>query len=170
MARYMKHISLIVAMALLAFVASSCGISKVSQIRLTSLQITSINPKSLRSVDVDVNVGVDNPAMYVMIDGLSGKIVRNGEDIGTIDVEPVTLEAKTVQTCPVKASINLDRKMSLVKALGYATSFDINDYTVDIETFIKLLKKKNGKGLHFQFKDKPLSDFFKSSDDKKKKK
>lgn len=164
MARNMKHIRLIIAMAALMLAASSCGISKVNQIRLTSMQIQSINPKSLRSVDVDVNVGVDNPAMFLTIDGLNGKLVRKGEEIGTIDVEPVSLEAKSVQMCPVKASINLNKNVSLMKALGYASSFDIHDYTVDIDTVIKLLKKS--KGLKFKFRDKPLSDFFKSEDNK----
>lgn len=155
----MKRIIRIIVVAIFAALTlTGCSdIKNVKEIKLTSYKIDSITPVGLKSVNFKLTIGVDNPAMYLNIDGATGRVCRLGEEVGTFSVDPIALEGHCEAKYPLTGNITLSPGMSILQVMRYASNFNMDEYTLDLFAPVKL---KSGAGVKIKFVDKPFKELF----------
>ncbi|MCQ2143678.1 MAG: hypothetical protein MJY56_06390 [Bacteroidales bacterium] len=155
----MKKFIRIIAAALIACLAlSGCSdIKNVKNIKLTSYKIDSIVPSGLKSIDVKLTLGVDNPAMYLKIDGANGRLCRLGQEVGTFSVDPIALEGHCEGKYTLTGNITLSPGVSILTIMKYAATFNLDEYTIDLFAPVKL---KSGLGVKLKYVDTPLKELF----------
>ena len=79
------------------------GCNKLKQIRVTSFDIEAVSPQGLRSLNVFVAVGVDNPAFQIGLSEIEGTLKYSGKIIGKLAMDPFTLQAKSAEIYHLKA-------------------------------------------------------------------
>jgi len=158
MKRLGKLLSLIV-LSIVVLASASC--SRIHEIKVTSYKIAKVSPHGLRSVDLTVDLGIDNPSMQFTLLEPTATIYRNGVALGTLDAEPVTIPARSNGVWPVSGTINLADGVNILQVLSYAAKFNVEEYTVDYSTKVKL---KSGMKVKLQEKNKPLKEFMKEEE------
>lgn len=155
----MKKLIRIIAASLIACISlSGCSdIKNVKEIRLTSYKIDSIVPSGLKSVDFKLTLGIDNPAMYLRIDGATGRMCRLGQELGTFSVDPIEIEGHCEGKYPLTGNITLSSGVSILQIIRLATNFNMDEYTIDLFAPVKL---KSGLGVKLKYVDTPLKELF----------
>lgn len=144
----------IFSIALLAVMLVLGGCAKVSQIRMTSVSLSSITPKGLRSVSLTLSAGVHNPASQVSMSEISGQVLISGKIIGNVAMAPVILEARTDSTYQLQADVALADGVSAFEVLNYVRHKDLLD-----KTTVNVYAKAKMKGLpakQIKMEDMPL--------------
>ena len=73
-----------------------------------------------------------------------------GNVFGTFSADPITVRAKTAAVYPLNCSAALSSEVSLGEILKLARSYDLAEFTVDVEALIRL---KSGIAKRFKLKD-----------------
>jgi hypothetical protein len=107
--------------ALLLAVMLVCftGCNKFNKIKVNEVQIEKITPHGLRSIDIDLDVEVDNPAPWLKISDVEVVVRYCGKVLGKVTVDPFVLKARTVESYDIKARMALDQSVSLYEALMF---------------------------------------------------
>jgi len=155
MKAFRKYFSLIV-LAFVMLAGSSC--SKIHEISVTSYKIKSINPKGLRSVDATIDLGIHNPTLQFTLVNNKAVIYHQGTEIGTVVADDVTVEAKTDAVYPISGNVTLADGIGIFKVMSLAKNFNEEEYTLDIDTDIKL---KSGATFKVRKRDMPLTELTK---------
>ena len=131
------------------------GCKGVKDIRVTSVELESFSTKGLKSMDIFVKVGVDNPAKQVKISEIDGSLKHSGKVIGKLAVDPFILGAKTSDLYTLKANVSLAQGAGLKELMVLATPGGLEGCTVDISA-----KATYGKGavMPLKMKDIPLKE------------
>ena len=144
----------IFSIAFLAIMLVLGGCAKVSQIRITSVSLDSVTPKGLRSLSMNISVGVHNPASEVSLSEISGQVLISGKVIGNVAVAPVILAPRTDSTYPVKADVALADGVSVFEVMAYARNKDVLEKaTVNLYAKVKI---KGGPAKNVKMEDMPL--------------
>lgn len=152
----MKRALHIVLFAVTVLVAASCGVSKVKDIKLTSVDFKYITPTSSRSLDAVLLLGIDNPAPAMTVSGLEG-LLRYGErDIATVTAGEVVLEKKSSQVYEVPCSAALVDGVSLLSLLPLFSASAADALKADVRLHVTL---RNGPGTDLVFKDMKILNF-----------
>ena len=85
--RLMKSVIVLLGAAMLTLT----GCSKYKEIRPTSFKLESVSIHGLRSVDLEVSVGVNNPAGQLTISDFSGEVEHSGKVLGKLSLAPLVL-------------------------------------------------------------------------------
>ncbi len=140
-----------IAAALVLLVAAGCSpIQKIKNIKVTSAALESLSPNGLRSLDIGVLLGIDNPAMQFTAEDISGTIYRLGEPYVDFTVEPITVKARTAGVYELNASAALRPEISLMTVLGLARNYDLAEFTADVDVTVKL---RSGVGKALKIKN-----------------
>jgi len=154
----MKRIIGIIAAVLACIMLSGCSdLRNIKNIRPTSYKIESIVPAGLKSIDFKLTLGIDNPAMYLKIDGATGRICRLGKELGTFSVEPVALEGHCEGKYLLSGNVSLSSGVSILQIMRLASDFKMEEYTLDLNAPVKL---KSGAGKKVKLTDVPISELF----------
>ena len=135
---------------------SGCG--KISDIKFSSCKMVSCTPTSLRSLNLKLNVEIDNPSIRLNLSQMQALVYRNGKSLGTIAVDPLTIAAHTTELYDVTAHVSLDKGTSLHQIMSIASDFKPEEFTADVHAKVKL---RNGLVKTLDFKDVKLSKFVK---------
>lgn len=144
----------IFSIALFAAMLVFGGCAKVSQIRTTSVSLSSVTPKGLRALSLTLSVGVHNPASQIILSDISGQVLISGKVIGNVAMAPVTLEARTDTTYQLQADVALADGVSVFEVLNYVRRKDTMD-----KTTVNVYAKAKVKGLpakKIKMEDMPL--------------
>ena len=127
----------------------------VKDIKVTSVELESFSTKGLKSMDIFVKVGVDNPAKQVKISEIDGSLKHSGKVIGKLAVDPFILGAKTSDLYTLKANVSLAQGAGLKELMVLATPGGLEGCTVDLSA-----KATYGKGavMPLKMKDIPLKE------------
>ena len=135
------------------------GCARYTRVRPVSFKVESLSPKGLRSADVVLSVGVDNPAGEIRIYDVYGEAELFGKVIGMLATDPLVLEAKTNGTYRVGASVSLEGNFTILNALQIARDQEsLDNMTVNIYATVKM------KGLaprKLKFEDIPVKELVK---------
>ncbi|MCQ2136369.1 MAG: hypothetical protein MJY67_05575 [Bacteroidales bacterium] len=144
---------------LLAVLLAGTGCSKIKQINLDSYKIKSVVPDGLKNVDMVINIVVDNPAaLHFTVDSPVVEVYRKGSHIGTFTTEPITVAAKSKDSQDVKGHITLENGQTIPKVLPYLLNFKPEDYTLNIDTVVRL---KSGLHKRIVMKQVEVNDLIK---------
>lgn len=153
--KFCKRILPLVA-AVLTLCLSGCqSIEKIRNIKVTTWSLESVTPSGLRSLNAELAVGIENPAMEFTLEDIAGVLYYKGDAMVDYSVEPFTVRRKCTAVYPIFGSARLNGKFSLLSVLGIASNYDLADFTTDIHAKVRL---KSGAAKAFDFKNVPIKD------------
>ncbi len=150
-----NHILSLVPVLLAAVIClSGCsGIKKLQELEITSARITGITPNGLSSIDLAVNLGLDNPGARISLSEISCDVKHFGKVLGNVAVDPFTIKAKTRETYDMKANVKLGEGITLLEAAKLLRNMSTDDVKVDLHAKVKL---KGGISKKLTYNDIPL--------------
>ena len=146
-------ISLLLLLA--AFMLTGC-VSKYKKIKLSSFELESVVPSSLRSANVVVAVGIDNPAPSFQVRDIEATVKQNGSVLGQVTGEPVSVDGKCDRVYRVPLQAQLADGVSLMQLLATYKNFNPEEFTIDLHARANVAGKV---GKDIDYKDVPLSKF-----------
>ena len=154
----MKKIVKISLLLLLAsFVLTGC-VSKYKKIKVTSFELESVVPSSLRSANVVVDVGISNPAPAFQVRDIEATVKQNGNVMGLVTGEPVSVDGKCERVYRIPLQAQLAEGVGLMQLLATYKSFNPEEFTIDLHARANVAGKI---GKDIDYKDVPLTKFMK---------
>jgi hypothetical protein len=142
-------------LALAVLVAASCGVSKVKDIKVTSVDFKYITPTSARSLDAVLLIGIDNPAPAMKISALEGTVKYGERAIANVVSEGLVLQKKCAEVYEVPCTASLVDGVSLLSLIPiFSGSPDA--LSADVRLHVAL---KNGPGTDLVFNDLKILNF-----------
>jgi ABC-type amino acid transport substrate-binding protein len=135
---------------------SGCGISKIRQIRVTSVGVKYVVPTSSRSVDGVLLLGLDNPSISFTAQDVQGVVKSYGRELARFTAGELPVQARSVQVYELPCTAALSEKVSLLDLLAFASKRSMEGMTVDVKLRVSLGR---GKGTVLTFNDIDLSQF-----------
>jgi hypothetical protein len=144
------------ALALLcAAVMCLTGCGDVRDIKVTSVNIENISLNGFRGADVDLAVGIDNPAFRVELSEIEGALKHSGKVLGRMTMAPFVLHARSTEIYHLKASAAIEQGVTLKELMALADMEALSKCTVDVSVRATL---KGGVTKVLKFNDIPLTD------------
>lgn len=136
---------------------SGC-VSKYKKISVSSFELESVVPTSLRSANVVVAVGIDNPAPSFELRDIEATVKRGEEVMGVVTGEPVSIDGKSERVYRIPLQAQLADGISLMQLLATYKSFNPEDFCLDLHARANVAGKI---GKDIDYKDVPLTKFLK---------
>lgn len=151
--RFWQKIFLGIAASVAVLLASGCsGVSKVKDIKVTSVGVESYSLKGLRSLDAVLALGIDNPTFAFTVTDLSGILKYNGEDFAFYSADTINVDKKSVKVYDLPCTATLSEGVGLMQVAQMARKGSLEGFTTDIEAKVKL----KGASKTLRFKDLDL--------------
>ncbi|MBR6306331.1 MAG: LEA type 2 family protein [Bacteroidales bacterium] len=151
----MKRLLHIVLLVVTVITATSCGVSKVKDIKITSVDFKYITPTSSRSLDAVLLLGIDNPAPAINVSSLEGTVSYGGREIATVTADGIMLQKKSSQVYELPCSASLVDGVSLLSLLPIFAGSP-NGLTANVRLHAAI---KNGPGTDLVFNDLNILNF-----------
>ena len=151
----MKRLLHIALLALALITAASCGVSKVKDIKVTSVDFKYITPTSARSLDAVLLIGIDNPAPALNISALEGTVKYRDREIVNVVSEGIVLQKKCEQVYEVPCTASLVDGVSLLSLIPVFSATP-DALKADVRLHVAL---KNGPGTDLAFNDLKILNF-----------
>ena len=135
---------------------SGCGVSKIRQIRVTSVGVKYVVPTSSRSVDGVLLLGIDNPSISFTAQDVQGVVKSYGRELARFTAGELPVQARSVQVYELPCTAALSEKVSLLDLLAFASKRSMEGMTVDVKLRVSLGR---GKCTTLTFNDIDLSQF-----------
>ena len=155
----MKHLRKIgIALALVAslLAVSGCAVTKVREIRITSVGVKYIVPTSSRSLDAVLLLGIDNPSISFTAQDVSGVVKQYDRELGKFTAGQLPVQGKSVQVYELPCTVALSEKVSLLDLLAIGARRSMEGMTADVKLRVSL---RGGKGTTLTFNGLDLSQF-----------
>ena len=141
----------ILAILMLGMMLGLTGCRGVKDIVIDSVELESLSTKGLKSVDVFLKVGVDNPAKQVKIFDVDGSLKYSGKVIGKLAMDPLILGARTADVYVVKATVSIAQGAGLKDFMILMDKKGLDMCTIDISARATL-----GKAAPVQIRKKDI--------------
>lgn len=151
-----RKIGLLALLMATLLAVSGCGISKIRQIRVTSVGVKYVVPTSSRSVDGVLLLGIDNPSLSFTAQDVQGVVKSYGRELARFTAGELPVQARSVQVYELPCTAALSEKVSLLDLLAFASKRSMEGMTVDVKLRVSLGR---GKGTTLTFNDIDLSQF-----------
>ena len=139
---------------LCAAVMCLTGCGDVRDIKVTSVNIESISLNGLRGANVDLAVGIDNPAFHVELSEIEGSLKLSGKVLGRMAMAPFVLHARSKETYHLKTTVNIEQGVTLKELMALTDMETLNMCTVDVSVRATL---KGGVSKVLRFNDIPMT-------------
>ena len=133
-----KRILPFLAVLMMLGISGCRSVDKLKDIRVTSWSLESVMPSGLRSLDAEIAVGIENPAMEFTLEDIGGVLYYRGAEFVGYTAEPVRVEGRCTAVYPVRGSAQLIGNFSLLDVLAIARNYDPADFTTDIHAKVRL--------------------------------
>lgn len=153
MKKIIRRLALALLVALVVCVSGCKPIEKMKQIKVTSVQIEGISPVGLRSINVWLAVGIDNPSIHVGLSDISGALKLSGKVLGRVAVDPFDLRGRSAEIYHLKARISIEKGVTLNELLTLLDMETLNKCTLDVSVRGTV---KGGISKVFDIKDIPM--------------
>ena len=128
--------------------------SDVRDIKVTSVNIESISLNGFRGANVDLAVGIDNPAFHVELSEIEGSLKLSGKVLGRMAMDPFVLHARSTEIYHLKAAVSIEQGVTLRELVSLTDMETLNSCTVDVSVRATL---KNGVSKVLRFNDIPMT-------------
>jgi hypothetical protein len=152
----LRKIGLVLALVAALFAVSGCAVTKIREIRMTSVGVKYVVPTSSRSLDAVLLLGIDNPSISFTAQDVSGVVMQYGRELARFTAGQLPVQAKSVQVYELPCTVALSEKVSLLDLLAIAARRSMEGMTVDVQLRVSL---KGGKGTVLSFKGLDLAQF-----------
>ena len=155
MKKLSRHILVILSVVLFALT----GCSKYKEIRPTSFALESVSARGLRSIDLEVSVGIHNPVGQLTFSNTYAELELSGKVLGRVTLAPFTLKPKSDDVYKLKGRVDLTNEVSVIQALSFASRPELlNDAFLHVTTKVQL---KCGLHKTLTFEDIPVEKLLK---------
>ena len=154
----MKKVLKICILLMLAEMTLTGCVSKYKKIKVTSFELESVVPSSLRSANVVVDVGINNPAPAFQVRDIEATVKQNGNVMGLVTGEPVSVDGKCERVYRIPLQAQLAEGVGLMQLLATYKSFNPEEFTIDLHARANVAGKI---GKDIDYKDVPLTKFMK---------
>ena len=135
------------------------GCSKYKEIRPTSFKLESVSVQGLRAMDIEMAVGVNNPAGQLTITDFSGEVEHSGKVIGRLTLAPFVLMPKSDTVYRLQGRADLANELSVIQALAYVKRPELlNEAKLNVTARVRL---KSGVSKRVTYKDVPVEKLLK---------
>lgn len=148
-----KKISKLSLLFLAAMMMCLTGCNKIKQIRVTSCKVEAISPEGLRSLNVFLAVGIDNPALQIGLSEIDGSLKHSGKIIGKLGMDPFVLQARSAEIYHLRANLSLADGASLMDLMVLTDKEKLYECMVDVSVKATL---KGGVSKTIRINDIPL--------------
>ena len=138
------------------FAVSGCAVTKIREIRVTSVGVKYIVPTSTRSLDGVLLLGIDNPSISFTAQDVQGVVKSYGREIAHFTAGQLPVQARSAQVYELPCTATLLDRVSLLDLLAIASKRSLEGMTVDVKLRLSL---KGGKGTTLTFNGLDLSQF-----------
>ena len=138
------------------FAVSGCAVTKIREIRVTSVGVKYIVPTSTRSLDGVLLLGIDNPSISFTAQDVQGVVKSYGREIAQFTAGQLPVQARSAQVYELPCTATLMDRVSLLDLLAIASKRSLEGMTVDVKLRVSL---KGGKGTTLTFNGLDLSQF-----------
>jgi hypothetical protein len=147
-----------IALALLAslLAVSGCAVTKIREIRITSVGVKYIVPTSSRSLDAVLLLGIDNPSISFTAQDVSGVVKQYDRELGKFTAGQLPIQGKSMQVYELPCTVALSEKVSLLDLLAIGARRSMEGMTADVKLRVSL---RGGKGTTLTFNGLDLSQF-----------
>ena len=152
----MKTIRNILLVFAVAFLASSCAISRIKDIALVSTGVKYVVPTSTRSMDAMLLLEVDNPSVNFNVSDVTGTLRHGDRELAHFVSGQTGIQGKSHQVYELPCTVALSEKVSLLDLLAIAARRSMEGMTVDVKLRVSL---QGGKGTTLTFNGLDLSQF-----------
>lgn len=140
-------------LTIVALVFSLSGCRNVKDIDITSVKLEAISPEGLRSLNIYLAVGIDNPAMQIELTEIQGSLKHSGKIIGRLAMDPIKVQARSAETYHVRANVSLAEGAGLKDLMVLMDEQALNECLVDVSVRPKF---KSGLSAPVTLTDIPL--------------
>ena len=110
-------------------------------------------------MDIEMAVGVNNPAGQLTITDFSGEVEHSGKVLGKLTLAPLVLLPRTDTVYRLTGRVSLSNDLSVIQALSYARNpQQLKDAKVDVTAKTKL---KGGLSKTLKYEDIPVEKLLK---------
>lgn len=153
--RLVKYILILLGAALLMLT----GCARYTDIRPTSFKLESVSLHGLRSVDLEMSVGVHNPAGQLSFSDINAEVEHSGKVIGRLTLAPFVLMPKSDTVYRLQGRADLANELSVIQALAYVKRPELlNEAKLDVTARVRL---KSGVSKRVTYKDVPVEKLLK---------
>lgn len=135
---------------------ASCA-QKFNEIQVTSWDVKSFSPKGLRSADIILSLGVDNPARTFTVRDCVITVKDSDTRICEFTADSLTVNGKTEMEYVVPFRGRME-SFNVMELMQMAASSQLSDFTADFSARVSTGK---GKGRKVEFSDIKLTELFK---------
>ena len=151
-----RKIGLFLALLLTLVAVSGCAVTKIREIRMTSVGVKYIVPTSSRSMDAVLLLGIDNPSISFTAQDVTGVVKQDGREIAHFTAGQLPVQGKSMQVYELPCTASLVDRVSLLDLLAIAARRSMDGMTADVKLRVSL---RGGKGTTLTFNDLDLSSF-----------
>ena len=108
------------------------GCSKYKQIKITGGRIDNITMVSLRTINLTLVVGIDNPAGKLDVREADGELFHFGKVIGKVTLDPFIVNPKTSHDHRLSARIDISPEVGLRELMSFMDVGKLYDCMVDV--------------------------------------
>ena len=154
--KVLRKLGVVLALVAGLLAVSGCAVTKIRDIRLTSVGVKYIVPTSSRSLDAVLLLGIDNPSISFTAQDVSGVVKQYGRELGKFTAGQLPVQGKSVQVYELPCTVALSEKVSLLDLLAIAAHRSMQGLTADVKLRVSL---KGGKGTVLTFNGIDLAQF-----------
>ena len=108
------------------------GCSKYKEIKITGGKIDGVSMVGLRSINMSLTVGIDNPAGKLDVREADGVLMHFGKVIGKVTLNPFIGNEKSVCDHKLTARVDIAPEVGLRELMGFLDVNKLYECTVDI--------------------------------------
>ena len=154
--KYLRKIGIALALMASLLAVSGCAVTKIREIRITSVGVKYIVPTSSRSLDAVLLLGIDNPSISFTAQDVSGVVKQYDRELGKFTAGQLPVQGKSVQVYELPCTVALSEKVSLLDLLAIGARRSMEGMTADVKLRVSL---RGGKGTTLTFNGLDLSQF-----------
>jgi len=151
-----RKIGLFCLLAATLLVVSGCGVSRIREIRVTSVGVKYVVPTSTRSLDGVLLLGIDNPSISFTAQDVEGVVKYYGREMARFTAGQLPVQARSMQVYELPCTAALSEKVSILDLLALGAKRSMEGMTVDVKLRIGLGQRK---GRLLTFNNIDLSQF-----------
>ena len=154
--KVLRKIGIVAALLACLLAVSGCAVTKIRDIRITSVGVKYVVPTSSRSLDAVLLLGIDNPSISFTAQEVTGVVKQYGRELGKFSAGQLPIQGKSVQVYELPCTVALSEKGSLRDLLASAARRSMEGMTADVKLRVSL---GSGKGTTLTFNGLDLSQF-----------
>ena len=125
-----RHIAVFAIICLMVSCLGGC--SKYKQIKITGGRIDNITMVSLRTINLALVVGIDNPAGKLDVREADGELFHFGKVIGKVTLDPFIVNEKSNRDHKLTATLELSPQVGLRELMGFMDMNRLYECNVNI--------------------------------------